>query len=179
MIAKPKNIHGVFKPDFIAKSVDEINFIYLKKQGIKAVMIDLDGTVVNRGEYEVSDKIHKVLKKQNLQIYIATNRPKSKGLKNLKHRLNASGVIHPKGIVGKPFAHYYKKSLQILGLKNNQVAMIGDRYIQDIYGANRAGMTTIKIHKLGGSVNTLDKLLSDFEHNHTLKISDKYKPIKK
>ena len=169
--------HGVFWPDFVARSVVDIDFYYLNRIGIKAVMIDLDGTVVVRGGYEVSKQVSKVLKDQELKVYIATNRPKSRDLKNLEAQLSASGVIHPKGLVGKPFAHYYKKSLQILKLRGDQVAMIGDRYIQDIYGANRAGLVTIHVDKLGESANIIDSFISYLESRHSKKIDRHYKPL--
>lgn len=177
MLKNTSNNNGVFWPDYMAQSVESIDFKYLKKQGIKAVMIDLDGTVVERGKYEVSKAISEALKKQELKVYIATNRPQSRSLKDLKERLNASGVVHPKGIVGKPFAHYYKKSLESLGLGKGQVAMIGDRYLQDIYGANRAGLVTINVAKLGKSTNIVDKLLSNLEKKRTSKIIKYYEPV--
>lgn len=177
MLKNTSQHHGALWPDYIASSVGDIDFAYLKKIGVKAIMIDLDGTVVERGRFDVSDKISNALKNQELKVYIATNRPKSRSLKDLKERLHASGVIHPKGIIGKPFTHYYKKSLEILSLNKNQVAMVGDRYLQDIYGANRAGLITIKVDKLGDPVNFGDSVISRLEHNRSTKILPFYKPI--
>jgi predicted HAD superfamily phosphohydrolase YqeG len=36
------------RPDFLATTVADINFKYLEQQGIKAIFLDLDGTVVER-----------------------------------------------------------------------------------------------------------------------------------
>lgn len=179
MLIKPHEMKGRFKPSYIAKSVLDIDFNYLGSKGIKAVLIDLDGTVVSRGSFEVDAKLVKYLKKQKVNIYIATNRPKSRDLKNLKESLNAVDVIHPKGIFMKPFPQFYKQVTSTHNLKLSEVAMIGDRYLQDIFGANLAGLTTILVYKFGESKGFIDEKLSNFEKNYTNKIALKYKELVK
>lgn len=174
----PPGKRAFFKPEYLAESVIDIDFDALFKKGIKAAFIDLDGTVVIRGTFNVSSKITTKLKLQPLDIYIATNRPKSRDLKNLKETLHAKGVIHPKGLVGKPFAQYYKNGLAEVKLAPNETIMIGDRYIQDIIGANLAGLHTLVVVKLDKPTNWFDKLLSALERSLTRLISGKYLPVK-
>lgn len=166
-----------FDPDYIAKSVLDVDFEYLAKQGIKAGLIDLDGTVVQRGKFIVSLQLSKQLHKQPLDLYIATNRPKSRDLKDLREQLNAKGVIHPIGLYGKPFARYYSQAASEHGLLPNQVVMIGDRYIQDIYGANSAGLKTVLICKIDKPKGIADKLLSQIERRRTDKLFRLYQPL--
>jgi HAD superfamily phosphatase (TIGR01668 family) len=170
----PHTIRRSFKPDFVVETVADIDFGYLKKHGIKAILIDLDGTVVPHGTYDVPKKISKHLHDQHLKIYIATNRPKSRSLENLETTLNASGVVHPHKWYGKPLPQYYKRAAQDHNLKVSEVAMIGDRYLQDIYGANAAGIATIAVRKLDKPANRLDALLSRFEERHTNKLMRTY-----
>lgn len=167
-----------FKPAFIANSVADINFSYLRSQGIKALYIDLDGTVVARGQYEVSETVRKALRNQPLAVFIATNRHKNKDLKNLQELLHANGTIHPKGRIGKPFKTYYRSSLKQTGLKPNEILMVGDRYFQDIWGANRAGLTSLVVHKIDKPVNRFDSLLSFAESFITNYLQRSYKKIK-
>lgn len=175
MLAKPATRgRKWFKPDFIADSVGAIDFKLLQKRGITAVFIDLDGTVVSRGLFDVDVKLTRYLKKQTVRIFIATNRPKSRDLKNLKESLHASGVIHPSGIFIKPFPKYYKNALQEFKLKRTEVAMIGDRFIQDILGANAAGLTTILVRKLGDSQGFIDTQTSRLEKNFADKLAKSY-----
>jgi HAD superfamily phosphatase (TIGR01668 family) len=169
--------HKAFQPDYIANSVATIDFDVLVKKGVKAIMIDLDGTVVSRGKLVVDDITSQALKRQPLNIYIATNRPESRDLGNLKDRLNASGVVHPKGVKGKPFPHYYKESLRILELAPTEVVMVGDRYLQDIYGANKAGLTTLLVRKLDLPVNWFDRWLSGVEKRRTEKLLRSYRQL--
>lgn len=161
-------------PDYIAKSVCDIDFSILKAKGIKVILIDLDGTVVSRGTFNVDKKITAHLKKQTIDIYIATNRPKNRSLKDLKVSLHAKGVIHPSGIFMKPLPLYYRQAAVSHKFKTAEVAMIGDRYLQDIFGANLAGYTTILVRKLGQPQGFLDTMLSHLEHNRTNKLMSKY-----
>lgn len=175
MLANPnREDRHPFHPDYIVGHVSEIDFGVLEARGVKAVLIDLDGTVVSRGTFEVDPNITEHLKKQSVKIYIATNRPKSRDLKNLRESLHASGVIHPKGMHAKPFPKYYAQAATDHGLNPAEVAMIGDRLIQDIFGANRAGLTTILVRKLGSSHGFFDKQLSRLERSYTDKLSAKY-----
>ncbi len=163
-----------FTPDFIASNVQLIDFAKLKKLGIKACFIDLDNTVVEHAAYEVSDDIKTALQNSGLNIYIATNRPKSRDLKDLKDLLGAQGVIHPHGLAGKPFKRYFINGLRDMGLSRHETVMIGDRYVQDILGSNRAGMYSLLVYKLGKPIGIIDWVFSALEQTITKRISKNY-----
>lgn len=167
-----------FRPDYIVDSVADINFEYLAAHGIRAALIDLDGTVVARGTYAVSNAISKHLAAQPMNIFIATNRPKSRSLKDLKENLHAQGVIHPKGIVGKPFPSYYAQAAAEHGLKPNECMMIGDRFVQDIFGANAAGLLTVAVKKLDTPTNIIDSIISSVERRYVNRLVQRYFEIK-
>ncbi len=169
-----KKTAASMNPDFIALNIQDINFDVLASYGIKACFIDLDGTVVNRGSYDVSERIIKTLRSTKMKIYIATNRPKSRDLKNLKDSLNASGVIHPHKFWGKPTKKYFENGLEDKNLQRHEVVMVGDRYIQDIFGANRAGIYSLLIKKLDKPTGFFDTLISKAEQIYTNKISKRY-----
>jgi uncharacterized protein len=166
------------QPDFIAESITEVDFGYLKKLGITTCFIDLDGTTVSRGTFEVDRHIAKVLSKSGLAIHIATNRPKSRSLKSLKEDLHAQSVIHPDGIFAKPSKRYYTGALKELGLEPHEVVMMGDRYIQDTIGANRAGIYSLIVHKLGAAKGKGDLYFSMLEQRFTDRTSNKYQKSK-
>lgn len=162
------------KPDFIASSVPDIDFTLLKRYGIKNCLIDLDDTVVERANYNVSQNIIKALKQSGLDVYIATNRPKSRDLKDLKEILGANGVIHPHGLMGKPTKTYFINGLRDKSLDKSSTIMVGDRIIQDIFGANRAGIYSLLVYKLGKPTGKIDSLISRIEHLWTVHISKNY-----
>jgi HAD superfamily phosphatase (TIGR01668 family) len=166
-------------PDFIAPVITDIDFGFLRDLGIKACLVDLDGTSVHRDTYDVDPPIAAALKRSTLDIYIATNRPISRDLRTLKNDLHASGVIHPKGLRGKPTKQYYQQALHTLGLEPTQVVMVGDRYIQDILGANRAGIYSLLVYKLGESKGMFDKLFSSLESAATQATLGRYHRIER
>ncbi len=164
-----------FVPDFISESVAAVDFAYLKKIGIRACLIDLDGTVVSRSTFAVDKKIGDSLQASGIKIYIATNRPKSRSLKTLKEDLHAHGVIHPHGFFGKPSKRYYLSALKELNLEPYEVVMIGDRYIQDMLGANRAGIYSLLVYKLGPNHGSIDRFISEKEKKFTNSLLPKYR----
>lgn len=167
-----------FQPDIICRSIVDVDFLFLKKLGVTTCLIDLDGTVVGRGTFEVDPRIGKALSKSGLKIHIATNRPKSRTLHNLKEDLYADSVIHPKGIFPKPSKKYYLNALKELNLQPNTVVMIGDRYLQDILGANRAGIYSLLVHKLGPSKGKIDRYISAAQAKFTDSITSSYEKVK-
>lgn len=165
---------GRFKPDFIAKSVQDIDFNLLRQHGIKYCFIDLDDTVVERANYDVSPGIKSALKASGLDIYIATNRPKSRDLKDLKENLGAKGVVHPHRLMGKPTKRYFINGIKDKSLDRVLTVMVGDRLIQDIFGANRAGLYSVLVYKLGKPKGRIDSLISSLERRWTARISKSY-----
>ncbi|MDQ3123252.1 MAG: HAD-IA family hydrolase [bacterium] len=161
-------------PDFVAENVHTIDFELLKSYGIRTCFIDLDNTVVERDMFDVSEDIKAALRQSGMQIFIATNRPKSRDLKNLRESLNASGVIHPYSIFPKPTKHYFLHALKTNNLRAHETVMIGDRYLQDVLGANRAGIYSLLVHKLGKPHSLLENFISGIERRLTSKYTRRY-----
>ena len=167
-----------FHPDFIVDSVRDIDFVFLQKAGIKAILLDLDGTIVARGTATIPNDIVKCLRAQPLKIYIATNRPKSNDLKKIKISLGAAGVIHPRGLIGKPFPRYFAQAAHNHGLNPRECVMVGDRFLQDIFGANAAGMTTVAVRKLDKPINASDRFLSGLEARISNQLAKRYTKLR-
>jgi HAD superfamily phosphatase (TIGR01668 family) len=163
-LADEKKPRFSFRPDYIAESVADIDYPLLIGSSITTCFIDLDNTVVERGMYAVEMRVIRALSRSGLDVYIATNRPKSRDLKNLRKDLNAKGVIHPHGIFAKPMKRYYMNALRDLNLQPHEVVMIGDRYLQDMFGANLAGIYSLLVHKVGGPKGIFDKLFTAIDH---------------
>ncbi len=137
-------------PDFVAKNVEDIDFSYLKKQGVKACFFDLDHTILNQGTNLVSETILKQLRGLNIELYIATNRRYTDELRVISKQLHSRGIMHsaPKGIF-KPRKAYYERLIALAGVAPENIVMVGDRIFQDIWGANRMGVRSVLVSKLG------------------------------
>lgn len=175
----PKRSRNPFIPDYIADSVASIDFAFLQRQGVTACLIDLDDTVVAKGGFEVSRLTIEALKRAPMKLYIATNRPKSRDLKNLRVDLNARGVVHPRGIFAKPLRRYYLTAVKELGLNKKEAVMIGDRFIHDIFAADRAGLRTVLItHKIGPMRNWLESVIYFFKRRAIRRLLGSYQLLR-
>ena len=64
----------------------------------------------------------------------------------------------PHGVF-KPSLSYYRKLIKLADLSPPEVVMIGDRLFQDILGANRAGINSVLVDKLG-PIKWWDRIVS-------------------
>lgn len=139
-----------FVADYLAKSIEDIDFKQLAQQGIHYIAFDADSTLVNfRGrELPVSTKLF--LQKQRSLFTswcIASNRI-TNDLLPLAKSMDAQ-VIRATLLTRKPSRRFFDRVILLCGGKPSQIAMIGDKLIADIWGAKRAGMITIWVEKIG------------------------------
>jgi predicted HAD superfamily phosphohydrolase YqeG len=94
-----------------------------------------------------------------MNIYIATNRVTVDKLLPISKQINAKGIMHAqKGLIAKPRKIYYKKAVEMTGSSLDKTVMVGDRLLQDTWGANRLGLSTILVGKLG-PIKGIDKFI--------------------
>lgn len=137
-------------PTYTARDVLDIDFDVLKKQGIKACMFDLDHTLLVQHEVVMDARIVEHVKKSGMKLYVATNRFHSKELDEIAAQIDADGIMHAKSRkVYKPSREYYKHAIALTGFKPEQIAMVGDRLLQDAWGSKRTGITAILVGKFG------------------------------
>lgn len=131
-----------FIPNIYKKSIFEINYKKLKEQNIKVLLFDFDNTIIEKGNSIVNKKtitLFNKLKKDFL-IYVVSNSLNTKKLNIVCKKLEIPFI----GDSRKPLKKGYKK-LKFKGIKNNQIAMIGDQLMTDVWGANRMGYISILI----------------------------------
>lgn len=132
-------------PDSYYKSILLIDFLSLKEEGIKAIFIDIDNTLVSYDDplptNEVKELINKLLKLEFEVVLISNNNYKRVSL--FANDLNLPFVSR----AIKPFKRGYKKGLKLLKNKyrNNEILVIGDQFFTDISGGNKMGFKTILV----------------------------------
>jgi len=140
----------------------------LQKKGIKSLLIDVDGTLVNRQ----SNMIPKAVKnwiiesKKFFSLYLISNNPSKKRIAiianelNLKYKYNAS----------KPRKKATLSAIKAIGSEPKNIAIIGDRIFTDIIVGNRWDIKTILVKRLNRDglpikfnlTLTIEKLISHF-----------------
>jgi HAD superfamily phosphatase (TIGR01668 family) len=135
-------------PKYRYKSVLDISVDDLHKMGVKAIALDIDNTICNDGKTNCIDGLDEWLKKVQdggIRAMIISNamprRPKivSKML-NLPYIANAK----------KPKSHTLVQGAEMMGVKINEFAMIGDQIFADIMAANDCGAVPILVDALPG-----------------------------
>ncbi|MES2971159.1 MAG: HAD hydrolase-like protein [Patescibacteria group bacterium] len=145
-----------FVPDYLARSVEAVDFKQLADQGIRYIAFDADSTLVNFRGRELSPSTKLFLQKQRKLFdkwCIASNRI-TNDLLPLAESMDAQ-VIRASLWTRKPSRRFFNTVLTFFGGKPQEIAMIGDKLIADIWGAKRAGMVTIWVEKIGQD-NPLD-----------------------
>jgi uncharacterized protein len=119
----------------------------LWQQGIRALLLDLDNTLVDwRQEYlrpEVSAWA-RVCRSLGIALCICTNARRTRRVVPVAARLGACYVV----AAGKPGINACRHALELVHATAAQTAMIGDQVFTDIWGANRAGLISILVKPL-------------------------------
>jgi hypothetical protein len=140
----------------------------LKKKGIHSLLLDVDGTLVNRK----SNMIPKAVKiwiresKKFFSLYLISNNPSKKRIANIAKELN----LRYKYNASKPRKKVTLSVIKEIGCESKNIAIIGDRIFTDIIVGNRCNIKTILVKRLkrdGLPIKlnltlTIEKLISHF-----------------
>jgi uncharacterized protein len=132
-----------FLPDEHFKSVFEIKPETLLARGVKGIITDLDNTLVEWDRpYATPELIEwfESVKKSGLQVTIVSNNNENR-VKLFADPLEIP-FIHS---ARKPLTNAFKKAAKSMGLKNEEVVVIGDQIFTDVLGGNSVGFHTILV----------------------------------
>ncbi len=139
-----------FVPDFMATSLQGVDFKMLRQRGVKYVALDADSTLVAyRGtEIDSRTKRHLLRERKHIEGWcIASNRI-TNDLGELSESINAA-VVPTSILVRKPKKRYFQRITKYFSAEPGEIAMIGDKLLADVWGGNRAGFITVWVEKLG------------------------------
>ena len=131
-----------FKPDMDVKSVYEIDFDSLYKEGIKGIIFDIDNTLVAHDApcTDESDSLVKSLFDKGFKIFILSNNDEDRVKLFIKNVY--IDYIYKSG---KPSAKNYQTAFEKMGLKKEEVIAVGDQLFTDCLGAKNAGIKFIRV----------------------------------
>jgi uncharacterized protein len=154
---KPLGKSRGIRPDYCFNRVIDISPAWLKERGFSGLMLDIDNTITRWEEFIVRENELKWLKR--MQAAGLTCRLLSNGLPRKKAAVvKQTGIPHVTGIYVKPLRRSFRQGLTDLGLQPQQVLMVGDSVVTDVYSANRIGIWTCLVDPL----STVDFLGSKF-----------------
>jgi len=146
----------------------EISQTELQKKGILSLLIDVDGTLLNRKSIKIPKAVKNWISesKKLFSLYLISNNPSKKRISKiakelkLKYKYNAS----------KPRKKVTLSVMKEIGCDSKNIAIIGDRIFTDIIVGNRCNIKTILVKRLNKDglplkfnlTLTMEKLISHF-----------------
>lgn len=134
-----------FYPGEYLDSAYEIPFERLYDEGWRAVIFDIDNTLVPHGapadERACGLFLH--LRELGYRCTLLSNN-KEPRVKLFADAVDAA-YIHK---AGKPKAASYRKAMERMGTDRKNTLFVGDQIFTDIYGANRLGIRTILVRPI-------------------------------
>jgi len=132
-----------FKPSLRVKDVSEIDLKSLERLGITSLIFDVDNTITFHHGKTMHPKIRDAFKKivEKHRCCILSNAPAERAKKLEEY----FGLHVVSSSVRKPKADPYLKALTYLKTRPEETAVVGDRIMTDIVGANKMGLFSIKV----------------------------------
>lgn len=136
----------MIEPNAYFKKVEEITIEFLQKNKIKALILDIDNTLIDYKE-NLSQSIQiwaKELKGQGTKLYILSNTNKKEKVEKVANALEIPYINFAK----KPLKSGFKKVQKELNEKAENIGVVGDQIFTDIIGGNRSKMFTILVEPI-------------------------------
>lgn len=138
-----KFLEKYFLPSDYVVNFNTITPEYLKGRNIKAIITDLDNTLVGYDEpyaNEMVTKWFKTMKDNGIKVTIVSN----------GNKIRVSEFCDPHDInyifnARKPLGKGYRKAVRMMGAGKSETVMVGDQLMTDILGANKAGLKSILV----------------------------------
>lgn len=142
-------MYKLILPKEFVRSVFEITPEKLKKMGIKGIITDLDNTLIEWDRPDATEELVewlKTLHDAGIQIVILSNN-KEPRVKKFADPLGIPYIFRAR----KPLVKGFRRALELLKLKPEEVMMIGDQMLTDMMGANRSKIHTILVKPVAQS----------------------------
>ncbi len=120
----------ILYPKAYLERVEQITIEFLQKNQIKALILDVDNTLIdyNRKLSEEVVQWAKKLKQQGIKLYILSNTNHKEKVEEVAKALD----IEYQNLAKKPFKSGFLKVEKILGEKPENIGVVGDQIFTDV-----------------------------------------------
>jgi len=139
-----ERIKALLRPREIVKDIRAIDFGKLKARGIRALILDIDDTLIPKDVNDVVPAVFEWVvsrKEEGFKLCLTSNSRHPLRVKYIGETLGIPSIF----MGFKPLPFSFWKSLEILGAKPEETAMIGDQLFMDTLGANILNIYSIFI----------------------------------
>lgn len=127
--------------------VSQISARDLASKGVKAVLLDLDNTLVPWQRHEISESVWdwlQELKQCNIKLCLISNTRFGGRLKKISEELEIPYIRH----AWKPGKRGFLSALKELDVTPEDTVMVGDQMFTDVLGGNRMGIYTVMVQPI-------------------------------
>ena len=133
----------LFQPTFWLKNVMEIDKQFLKKNRVRALVLDMDNTLSMHDDPAAEDGVMEWLdqmRRLGIRMRVVSNNnskrvaPLAKAL-GLKYTANGA----------KPLTFGVNRAVKAMGVKKSQTLVVGDQIFTDVMAGNLAGIRTVLV----------------------------------
>ncbi len=124
----------------------EISHFKLQKDGIKSLLIDVDGTLLSRQSNKIPSNVKNWIEesKKLFSLYLISNNPSDERIKKIAKELD----LRYKSKAYKPRKKVTLDVISEMNEDSKNIAIIGDRIFTDIIVGNRCNIHTILVKRL-------------------------------
>ncbi|HJE18953.1 YqeG family HAD IIIA-type phosphatase [Aliicoccus persicus] len=141
-----KILEDLFLPTYFVNHFSDITPEVLKEKGYKAVMIDLDNTLVAYDEANSNEVVNtwfNALDESEIKIMIVSNGKYDR----------VSAFSEPEEFIyidsaRKPFSKGFTKAMRAFGVYPHETLMIGDQVMTDVLGSRRVGVDSALVRPI-------------------------------
>jgi uncharacterized protein len=134
----------LLQPDLVANgTLADLPLHQLLAQGIRALVLDVDRTLLPRRGSELPPAVETWLRRaqQTLPLHLFSNNPSRSRIGGVAAQLGVDFTTS----AGKPRRGPLRKVVEQLDLPHSQVAIVGDRVFTDVLAGNRLGLYTVLV----------------------------------
>lgn len=146
------------RPDRLYQTYAQITPTLLCERGIRLLLCDLDFTLAPRNIPRPDQAVLRwiaEMKAAGITVMILSNNRRSARVETFCRELGISYVGH----AGKPSVRGYRRAMEQAGVTAQETAMLGDKLLTDVLGANLCGILALMVEPAGGSVTPWQKVL--------------------
>ncbi|MFT8310016.1 MAG: YqeG family HAD IIIA-type phosphatase [Sporolactobacillus sp.] len=145
-----------FLPEEHVETILDIKPDKLKQRGIKALVTDLDNTLIAWNESDVTPQLVRwfsSLEKAGISVMILSNNSE----KRVKLFSNSAGVSYIYR-ARKPLPFAFRRAMKIMNVTRDQMVVVGDQLMTDVWGGNQVGAHTILVTPIASTDGRATKM---------------------
>ncbi|HEB12592.1 MAG TPA: YqeG family HAD IIIA-type phosphatase [Actinobacteria bacterium] len=131
------------KPDFFVDSIYEIDDKWLEQNKIRALIVDVDNTMLARDVAIPHSKLREWvvnLRDSGIELIVVSNNWTAR-VRKIAEELDLP-LLAP---AGKPLRLVFSRAIDMLGSDRGETAIVGDQLFTDVLGGRRAKILTILV----------------------------------